>query len=85
MNYPELHMEFPSMKAKDFLALLMRKQLGYQVIRQSGTSHRIMESTNGFPRLVVSFHDRQTIPPGLVRKILMKDIGLTEKQCKDLL
>jgi predicted RNA binding protein YcfA (HicA-like mRNA interferase family) len=65
------------------LAILLREPLGYEVARQKG-SHRLLESRNGYAPLRFSFHDRATIPPGLVRKILMQDVGLTEDQARDL-
>lgn len=39
----------------------------------------------GYPSLTFSFHDSATIPPGLVRKILIKDVGLTEEEALKLL
>lgn len=75
---------FPSMKARALLRVLYR-ELGYSVVRQKG-SHRRLESTR-FPHspLTVSFHDRDTVPPGLVRKILVDQVGLNEKEARDLL
>lgn len=35
--------------------------------------------------MTFAFHDSATIPPGLVRKILTKDIGLSEEEAMDLL
>lgn len=74
---------FPSMKAKDLLAVLTRKPLAYQVVRHAG-SHRRLEA-EGRPPLVFAFHDRQTCPPGLVRKILTVDIGLGEDEALAIL
>ncbi|MEX1009158.1 MAG: type II toxin-antitoxin system HicA family toxin [Acidimicrobiia bacterium] len=54
----------------------MRKPLDYVVARQNG-SHRTMKSPN-YPTLGFSWHDRATIPRGLVRKVLVEDVGLTE-------
>jgi hypothetical protein len=34
----------------------------------------------GRPDLHLAFHDQADIPPGLVRKIFIRDIGLTEEQ-----
>lgn len=75
--------QFPSMKAKRLLAVLERKPLGYRVVRQSG-SHRRMEAP-GWPLLTFAFHDRATIPAGLVRKILTRDVGLAEDEALKLL
>lgn len=74
---------FPSMKAQRLLAVLERQPLGYEVVRQSG-SHRRMQSP-GRPPLTFAFHDGATVPSGLVRKILVKDIGLDEEQARKLL
>ena len=74
---------FPSMKAKRLLAILEREPLNYSVKRQSGL-HRRMES-EGRPSFTFAFHDKATIRPSLVRKILTKDIGLAEDEARKLL
>jgi predicted RNA binding protein YcfA (HicA-like mRNA interferase family) len=74
---------FPSMKAKRLLAILERKPLGYRVARQSG-SHRRMEA-DGRPSFTFAFHDKATIRPALVRKILVEDVGLAEDEARKLL
>jgi predicted RNA binding protein YcfA (HicA-like mRNA interferase family) len=76
--------DFPSLKARKFLALLKRKPLQYKVVRQSG-SHRTLESPNGYPQIGLSYHDKDTVPPGVVRKYLLDHIGLGEEEAKDLL
>jgi predicted RNA binding protein YcfA (HicA-like mRNA interferase family) len=75
--------QFPSMKAKRLLAILERKPLSYRIVRQAG-SHRRMEAP-GRPALSFAFHDKATIPSGLVRKILIKDVGLAEDEARKLL
>jgi predicted RNA binding protein YcfA (HicA-like mRNA interferase family) len=74
---------FPSMKAKRLLAVLERQPLGYEVVRQSG-SHRRIRSPDR-PPLTFAFHDSATIPASLVRKILIKDVGLDEAEARKLL
>jgi predicted RNA binding protein YcfA (HicA-like mRNA interferase family) len=74
---------FPSMKAKRLLAVLERQPLGYEVVRRSG-SHRRLKSPH-HPPLTFAFHDRATIPAGLVRKVLVKDVGLDEEEALALL
>jgi predicted RNA binding protein YcfA (HicA-like mRNA interferase family) len=71
------------MKAKRLLATLERKPLSYRVVRQAG-SHRRMEAP-GWPPLTFAFHDKATIPARLVRKILVKDVGLAEDEARKLL
>lgn len=75
---------FPSIKGRELLRILTREPLAYRVVRQRG-SHRRLASTMGYPSLTFSFHDSATIPPGLVRKILIKDVGLTEEEALKLL
>lgn len=74
---------FPSLKARELLSVLKRKPLGYELTRQKG-SHRVMEA-EGRQRLIFAFHDNQTLPPGLVRKILLDDVGLSEQEALELL
>lgn len=71
------------MKAKRLLAVLEREPLGYQVVRRSG-SHRRMQSSD-HPPLTFAFHDGATIPASLVRKILVKDVGLDQEEARKLL
>jgi predicted RNA binding protein YcfA (HicA-like mRNA interferase family) len=71
------------MKAKRLLAVLEREPLNYRVSRQSG-SHRRMEAP-GRPPLTFAFHDKATIPSGLVRKVLVRDVGLAEDEARKLL
>jgi predicted RNA binding protein YcfA (HicA-like mRNA interferase family) len=76
--------DFPSMRARDLLRVLKRKPLSYSASTQEG-SHRKMTSAAGYPDLLFSFHERQTLAPGLVRKIMVKDVGLTPEQAIGLL
>lgn len=74
---------FPSLKARKLLSILMAEPLGYAVVRQSG-SHRRMEAPDHQP-LTFAFHDRDTIPSGMVRKILVDQVGLDENDARRLL
>lgn len=65
---------FPSLKSARLLSILTTKPLGYEVVRQSG-SHRRLEA-EGRPSLTFAFHDGATIPGGMVRKILVDQVGL---------
>lgn len=62
----------------------MRPPLGYRLVRQTG-SHSVWESPSGYPQLRLAFHDRAELPPGLVRSILIKRVGLTEEEALRLL
>ncbi len=76
--------DFPSMKWRDFKRVLERRPLDYHVDRQRG-SHVKMISTAGHPTLRLAFHDRATLAPGLIRSILVKNIGLDEDEALALL
>lgn len=71
------------MKARDLLRVLTRAPLSYRIVRQSG-SHRTL-AADGRGRILFAFHDSATVPPGLVRKILVKDAGLDEDEAVKLL
>jgi predicted RNA binding protein YcfA (HicA-like mRNA interferase family) len=75
--------QFPSLKARQLLRILTSEPLGYRIARQSG-SHRRLQAP-GRPTLTFSFHDRQTIRPSTVRKILCKQVGLDEDEALRLL
>jgi len=74
---------FPSLEERALLAVLCREPLGYRIVRQAG-SHRRLEARD-LPPLTLAFHDRATIAPGVVRKILVDDVGLTEQEARRLL
>lgn len=74
---------FPALRWPALRRVLTRVPLSYRITRQVG-SHRTLE-TEGRPMLHLSFHDNQEIPGGLVRKILVQDIGLTEDEALGLL
>ena len=37
---------------------------------------------SGFPPITFAVHDKATIPAGLVRKILVRDLGLAEDEAR---
>lgn len=75
--------DFPSMKARDLLAVLTREPLSYEIVRQRG-SHRRLKA-HGRPPITFAFHDRATVGPGAVRKVLCRDVGLGEDEALKLL
>ena len=77
--------QFPSLKARELRRVLARAPLSYQAKRSTGGSHTVLKSATGHPDLLWSFHDGHTLAPGLVRKILVRDVGLSEQQARDLL
>lgn len=75
--------DFPSMRARELLAVLMREPLNYEIARQRG-SHRRLKAA-GRPSITIAFHDRKTIAPGVVRQILCRQVGLAEDEARKLL
>jgi predicted RNA binding protein YcfA (HicA-like mRNA interferase family) len=71
------------MKARELLAVLIREPLSYEIVRQRG-SHRRLKAA-GRPPITFAFHDGATIAPGMVRKILCRDVGLGEDEALKLL
>jgi hypothetical protein len=51
---------------------------------QSG-SHGKYVSDAGYPELRLAFHDQDELPGGLIKRLLTKSDGLSEKQARDLL
>ena len=74
--------DFPSMKARRLLAILMREPLNYRIVRQTG-SHRILRAP-GRPQVVFAFHSRE-LKPREVRHVLVTEAGLAESEALDLL
>jgi predicted RNA binding protein YcfA (HicA-like mRNA interferase family) len=65
--------QWPSTKAKRVLAALLR--IGWQIKRQSGGSHRVLERL-GWSDFVFAFHDGDEIGPRMLARI-GKHTGLT--------
>lgn len=74
---------FPSMKAKRLLAVLMREPLNYRIVRTRG-SHRWLAAP-GRKSFPFAFHDRETVPPHQVRRVLVSEVGLADHEALDLL
>lgn len=77
-------MVFPSLKAKKLMKVLQRKPLCYEVVSQEG-SHCKLQSKTGYPPIDFVHHDKDEVPPGLVRQMLVKRVGLTEKEALELI
>lgn len=75
--------QFPAVRWPKLKRVLERAPLSYQTVRETG-SHRRLEAPNR-PPLTLAFHNDEDIPPGLVRKILVKDVGLSEDEALGLL
>jgi predicted RNA binding protein YcfA (HicA-like mRNA interferase family) len=65
------------------MKVLRRAPLRYEVVRQGG-GHRVLEA-EGRGRVVMTHHDSQTLPSGVVRRILVDQAGLSEDEARALL
>ncbi|NJP33732.1 type II toxin-antitoxin system HicA family toxin [Micromonospora sp. HSS6-12] len=74
--------DWPSIKARAMLSLL-QSQLGYRVVRQSGSHRRLV--CDGRPPLTFAFHDGDTVSPRLVRVILVQQVGLSMDEAREVL
>jgi predicted RNA binding protein YcfA (HicA-like mRNA interferase family) len=75
--------DFPSMKARQLLAILMREPLNYRIVRQRGSHRRL--AAPGRPSFTFAFHDGRELLPREVRNVLVKDAGLAQAEARDLL
>lgn len=69
------------MKPRRFRKMLER-QLGYREVRRAG-SHVTLES-EGRPPLTFAFHNGVEIGPAMVRQILVRGVGLTLEEAKEV-
>jgi hypothetical protein len=78
--------QFPSLTWPQLQRVLKRKPLRYVLEPASGGgSGKKLTSREGYPDLILHFHDKAQIAPGLVRNILVKQVGLTEEEALQLL
>ncbi len=73
---------WPSMRAARLAALL--EKLCGQPVRQKG-SHRQFARPDGVGTFTFVFHDRETIPGGQVRRILVVDVGLSIERAREVI
>lgn len=74
---------FPSLRWPQLRRVLEAPPLRYKVVSERG-SHKKLQSDAGYPELRLAFHDNDDLPPGLVRKILVKDVGLPVEEARSL-
>lgn len=72
---------FPALRAKVLLKILL--SIGYEEKRVRG-SHRILRCP-GRQGITFSFHDGADISPGLVRSILVREVGLTVDEALEVI
>ncbi|MDQ0923090.1 putative RNA binding protein YcfA (HicA-like mRNA interferase family) [Pseudarthrobacter sp. W1I19] len=74
--------DYPSMDVKKLRRLL--EKLGYSATGNGKGSHETLEHEK-YPPLTFSGHTSKEISGGLVKKILRKDVGLSDEQAKEVL
>ncbi len=71
--------KLPVITGKEFIKLL--EKLGFSVIRINGSHHRLKHSDGRITTVPV--HKNDSLPKGLLRKILREDIKLTVEELKE--
>jgi len=68
------------MRGRELYRHLARKPLSYREDpdRSRSGSHTTLVSED-YPDLHLAFHSGADLPPGLVRKVLTRDVGLSEE------
>ncbi len=75
--------DFPAIKSRRLLRILMSEPLGYVEVRRSGSHRRL--KVDGRPTLTWAFHDSRTLSPVEVRRVLVNQVGLAEDEALKLL
>jgi predicted RNA binding protein YcfA (HicA-like mRNA interferase family) len=70
------------MKARR-LRTLLERELGYRARPGGGGSHRKLEAP-GRPTLTFAFHDGDEVGGAMVRTILVRQVGLTLDEAKEV-
>ena len=73
--------KLPVITGKEFIKLL--EKLGFTVIRINGSHHRLKHPDDRITTIPV--HKNDSLPKGLLRKILREDIKLTIEELKEYL
>lgn len=75
---------FPSHKPSYMLKLL-KKEPGYVEVKNSGPGSHTWLVAEGRPRIRWAYHNRQSLAPREVRKLLVEQAGLTIEEAKGVL
>lgn len=63
------------MGARELVKVLSGAPFHYKIERQRG-SHRKLVSDQGYPPLFFSYHDGETVGDAVIRKYLVKTVGM---------
>ncbi len=73
---------FPDINSKQIIKVV--EQLGFEFVRQSGSSHAIYRRTSDNKRTTIPIHGKKSLKRKTIKSIC-KDIGITLEKMKDLL
>ena len=73
---------FPDINSKQIIKVV--EQLGFEFVRQSGSSHAIYWRTSDNKRTTIPIHGKKSLKRKTIKSIC-KDIGITLEKMKDLL
>lgn len=73
---------FPDINSKQFVKII--EKLGFELIRQSGSSHAIYRRSNDGRRTTIPIHGNKSLKRKTIKSIC-KDVGISIDQLKELL
>lgn len=73
---------FPDINSKQFVKVI--EKLGFELIRQSGSSHAIYRRSNDGRRTTIPIHGNKSLKRKTIKSIC-KDVEISIDQLKDLL
>lgn len=73
---------FPDINSKQIIKVV--EQLGFEFVRQSGSSHAIYRRTSDNKRTTIPIHGKKSLKRKTIKSIC-KDIGITLEKMIDLL
>jgi len=73
---------FPDVNSKQIIKIIVK--LGFEFIRQSGSSHAIYRRDHDGRRTTIPTHGKKSLKRKTIKSIC-KDVGITIEELKDLL
>ena len=74
---------FPTIKARELLRILQRKPLSCSIMRTRGSHRTLITPAGG--TFQYAHHDAKELSGHQVRKVLIDDLGLSEKEALEVL
>jgi predicted RNA binding protein YcfA (HicA-like mRNA interferase family) len=73
---------FPDINSKQIIKII--EKLGFELIRQSGTSHAVYRRESDGRRTTIPVHGKKSLKRRTIKSIC-KDVGINIEQLKELL